>query len=425
LKNILKITAIMAILVTWCSCDVGGEKEDPILSDADAVSNARTALDIIYQSDDNANAVTEQITLPMTASNGVTVQWASDNTAAISNSGLVSRPSFTAGNTVVVMTATLSKGEATDTKIFNLTVLANDPSILVLNDWTNLSGIDSTCCVAVNSTSLYAGTIDSGLVYSDDGGSNWTIMNASNDLADNQVNCIFLSGDKVYIGTYQGLTLWDRGSTETITHYKTANVIRDICINNNMLYLASGTIVDGEEGIYYGYDPANLTYISTGFEETVDLFINNGYLYATGNTALASDAEILKYSLADMTIEPVELDLVSGASSAYTGPLFVSGNRIIGSVNSYPYYSSDGGSTFTYKMAGGGAVTGYAGTSKLLFCVKYGSDLWYTTDLGDSWDSYSIDGYDGFTGISAKGISIWGDYFYIAHNGGLLKEQIE
>jgi len=63
--------------------------------------------------------------LPASGSNGSTIAWVSSNTAVVSNNGqTVVRPAFGAGNATVTLTATLTKGVVTDTKVFTLTVLA-------------------------------------------------------------------------------------------------------------------------------------------------------------------------------------------------------------------------------------------------------------------------------------------------------------
>jgi len=62
--------------------------------------------------------------LPASGSNSSTITWASSNTEVISNDGqTVNRPDFASGDVAVTLTATLTKGLVTDTKVFNLTVL--------------------------------------------------------------------------------------------------------------------------------------------------------------------------------------------------------------------------------------------------------------------------------------------------------------
>lgn len=419
---------IMALsAITWFACDSGGGSTGVERSDADDVASAKALLEIGYQNGDSSSHVTGDITLTNDGSYNVSVTWNSNMQSVVSNSGLVTRPAYNDVNVDITIVATLTKGQESDSKSFTLTVIKEDPSFSVLNDWTNLAGINSTQCVTVDGDSIYAGTLSSGLVYSDDGGSTWSILDTDDDLSNNQVNAITISGSLVYIGTFQGLTVWDRGSVETIVNYLPTNTVRDILIENGVLFLASSSSMNDEDGIYYGSDiGSGLTYKETSLDSTNYLAVDEGSLYVSGTTTSDNSAEILKYNLSDINANPVELDLITGAPSFSTGPVFARGNKIVASANSYPYISINGGISFQYNLdTGGGAVSAYAGTEALLFCVKYGSDLWYSSDMGQNWDSYSIENYDGFTGINAKDLFISGSDLYIAHNSGLLKGTLQ
>ncbi|RYE17135.1 MAG: T9SS type B sorting domain-containing protein, partial [Sphingobacteriales bacterium] len=60
---------------------------------------------------------------PATGSNGSAFTWLSNNTAAVSNAGIVTRPVFGSGNATVTLTVTIKKGLITDTKTFNVVVV--------------------------------------------------------------------------------------------------------------------------------------------------------------------------------------------------------------------------------------------------------------------------------------------------------------
>ncbi|HOJ10961.1 MAG TPA: Ig-like domain-containing protein, partial [Clostridiales bacterium] len=63
------------------------------------------------------------IKLPITGPDGVTINWASDNTAVVDSTGKVTRPTFTSGDKEVTLTATISKGaSATAEKAFTVIV---------------------------------------------------------------------------------------------------------------------------------------------------------------------------------------------------------------------------------------------------------------------------------------------------------------
>jgi uncharacterized repeat protein (TIGR02059 family) len=91
--------------------------------DAAAVAAAKSGLNVTFAGTETAAGVTSDVTLPTTVS-GVTVDsitWSSDKPAVISNAGAVTRP---VANETVVLTATIVKGDTTETKEFTLTVLA-------------------------------------------------------------------------------------------------------------------------------------------------------------------------------------------------------------------------------------------------------------------------------------------------------------
>ncbi|MFH1129592.1 MAG: immunoglobulin-like domain-containing protein [Patescibacteria group bacterium] len=73
---------------------------------------------------DLSNITVALAALPSSGSNGSTITWASSDIAVVSNNGqTVVRPAFVASNITITLTATLTKGALTDTKIFTLIVL--------------------------------------------------------------------------------------------------------------------------------------------------------------------------------------------------------------------------------------------------------------------------------------------------------------
>nr|MCR4940237.1 InlB B-repeat-containing protein [Treponemataceae bacterium] len=100
----------------------------PADTSAEDVAAAKSALAITFADGDSATSVASNITLP-SGSNGVSVTWSSSNTSVVANNGTVTRPAFVAGNASVTLTATLTKGTASDTKAFSLTVLAVAPYV--------------------------------------------------------------------------------------------------------------------------------------------------------------------------------------------------------------------------------------------------------------------------------------------------------
>jgi formylglycine-generating enzyme required for sulfatase activity len=83
-----------------------------------------------YALGDSAVSVTQNLTLDTTGSSGSTITWAAtytsggaDASAVVASNGTVTRPVFGLGNAAVTLTATITKNAASDTKVFNLTVL--------------------------------------------------------------------------------------------------------------------------------------------------------------------------------------------------------------------------------------------------------------------------------------------------------------
>ena len=106
-----------------------------VITNAGAIALAKNALMITYVSGESAAGVTENITLPLTGANGVSIAWASDDDDVIDvettpGTGTVTRSSVM--DTVVTLTATLTKNTARDTKAFGLTVVITDAGAVSL-----------------------------------------------------------------------------------------------------------------------------------------------------------------------------------------------------------------------------------------------------------------------------------------------------
>ena len=94
-------------------------------SDAADVAAAKAALDVasLLASGDTADAVTQDLSLPSVGARGVSVEWFSAN-PAIDATGKLTRPALCGVDATGALTALLHKGSASDTKSFELTVLA-------------------------------------------------------------------------------------------------------------------------------------------------------------------------------------------------------------------------------------------------------------------------------------------------------------
>ncbi|WP_171684257.1 immunoglobulin-like domain-containing protein [Paenibacillus planticolens] len=90
------------------------------LDDSTSVASAASALDL-----GDTSALTKGLSLPTTYRKGTTITWASSNPAVLSNTGkLVKRPDLGQPTAGLTLTATVKKGNAVQTKQFNVNVLA-------------------------------------------------------------------------------------------------------------------------------------------------------------------------------------------------------------------------------------------------------------------------------------------------------------
>jgi len=99
----------------------------PNLTDSEIVRLDKDAMSIHYGPNDSSNHVSQNILLPGKGENGSTISWTSSDTSLIENDGTVHLPSYNIGNKLVTLSASISKGEANETKEFKLTVLRKEP----------------------------------------------------------------------------------------------------------------------------------------------------------------------------------------------------------------------------------------------------------------------------------------------------------
>jgi len=86
------------------------------ITDAESVANVKASFDL-----GDTSAVTSNLTLP-TEIDGVTITWSSSGDG-ISDSGVINPDNYQGVNKTATLTATLIKGDATDTKEFTVTIL--------------------------------------------------------------------------------------------------------------------------------------------------------------------------------------------------------------------------------------------------------------------------------------------------------------
>ena len=96
-----------------------------VQTDAEAVAEIKALLtwDAIRGANTWQTAVTNDLTLITTGALGVSIAWASDNTAVLSDTGAVTRPLSTESDAPAQLVATITKGDANDQVVFDLIIL--------------------------------------------------------------------------------------------------------------------------------------------------------------------------------------------------------------------------------------------------------------------------------------------------------------
>lgn len=116
-----------------------------------------------YAEGDHAGSVTQNVTLSTSGSSATTITWATSNPSVATTDGTVTRPSYSFGDVVVTLTATITKGSISDSKVFTFTVKRTPPTDAesVVADKAALeivySGSDSAGSVTQNITLTAAG----------------------------------------------------------------------------------------------------------------------------------------------------------------------------------------------------------------------------------------------------------------------------
>ncbi len=121
-KSVSNLAAIFLLLITMAGCTIATEGSYTI--DAEAVTADKNALEITFGGSDSAGSVTQNIILSTSGFSGTTIAWESDTPSVIAADGDITRPASGSGDATVILTATISKNGASDTKQFTLTVIA-------------------------------------------------------------------------------------------------------------------------------------------------------------------------------------------------------------------------------------------------------------------------------------------------------------
>lgn len=116
------VSADRKVLLTATFSLAGQTVTKPFVFTVLANQPAKDLQYVANQIDLGISYVTENITLPLSTSEGYTVSWTSSNNSLIDGTGKVSRPAIGSGDQEAILTATISNGGLTVTKKFKVTV---------------------------------------------------------------------------------------------------------------------------------------------------------------------------------------------------------------------------------------------------------------------------------------------------------------
>lgn len=125
-----KLLLVILVILTLCSCETSKTSYEDNQDDTDMtlikLNNAKDSLDILKEVD-------EDIYLPSSLDNGITIQWSSSNEAIISSTGVVNRPEYDSVDQSVILTATLSLNNQTVEASFPVLVKKQELTITNIN----------------------------------------------------------------------------------------------------------------------------------------------------------------------------------------------------------------------------------------------------------------------------------------------------
>jgi len=119
-SNVMAFTALSQEGIS-----VWGSKIDS-KTDAEIIENVKNELDL-----GGTTSVMNDLRLPTDIGQGITIEWESSDPDIVTDDGVVTRPSVGSENKTVTITAFITKGSITETKEFEVTVLAESLSGLV------------------------------------------------------------------------------------------------------------------------------------------------------------------------------------------------------------------------------------------------------------------------------------------------------
>jgi len=123
-KNDISVSKTFSLTVVG---DVTPEELQAVEAD-----KAELTFDVIKDNNHSADRIYFSLALPTTGASGTDISW-STSSSYISSDGLVTRPNYPFADEHTTLTATISYGNASDTKTFDLTVKSSDSHVVFAN----------------------------------------------------------------------------------------------------------------------------------------------------------------------------------------------------------------------------------------------------------------------------------------------------
>lgn len=395
MKKLLTLVTALTLVFAVAGC-----KDDTPSgpSDADNVAAAKTALLLT-----DLNEVTADLTLPAGGLNDSVITWSSSNTAVLSDAGVVTRPAVGTDNVVVTLTATITIGDASETKDFTVRVIAAVPSLDVTIAELLAATVEVGDVVVVTGT-VFGIVVGAGVQISDGTGFIYVYNNGAVDAVIG--DSIVVTGEKgIYYGMPQvtevsSIVVASSGNTvpayavtsivdllaedpdTSLLHSKPITItgvveVRNIDGNDTTFFIANDAANNNfKVAIYYKSDSAKVTEISAlagkmvtaevvayGYHDGLKAWRATVNADAVVTSTVLTDAEKAAYevSLVDLgaSLDEVTADLVLNTSGLLAGTTIVwtsSAPAVVTDMGVVTRAAADGMATLTASVTIGSAT---------------------------------------------------------------------
>ncbi len=182
-------------------------------------------------------------------------------------------------------------------------------------------GDNNLFCVFAEGQNVYVGTVSGGLSISHNGGLTFTNRTTENGLGSNGIYHLYVDGQNIYTANGNSLSISHDGGetffTRTVDNGLGKGSVEAIYANGPMVYVGSS------EGIAISYNGGRtftLDNETTGMLPVVlDIYVNNGIIYAATSTGLAYSLPPAVYTLTLATTGPGTLAPAAGTYTYTAG----------------------------------------------------------------------------------------------------------